>query len=149
MKDALLVEAFPERGRFFHPEVLAHALNNTHFLIIHLSYLETIWVDQGERGETFGERQVLEFFEIRIKKFYKTWFGKPLPQNFMLVITSGRGRADWIDELLANSENEGRNYFDQITFRPIEAILGAIEDGRFMNDQFQIKYNLCRMLYGS
>lgn len=149
LKDKLLVEAFPEKGRFFDPEILRHVLLNTHFLVIHLSYLETIWKKIDIPGETFREDQVVEFFEERIKRFYQQQFGQPLPSNFMLVITSGRGRSDWIDRLKEESEENEKNYFDQITFRPIESIVGAIEDGRVINDDFQIKYNLCKMLYGS
>ena len=58
----------------------------------------------------------------------------------MLVITSGRGRADWIHKV----EKE-----PQITFRPIETLLSAIEDGVSMKDDYQIKHNLCNLLYGS
>ena len=62
-----------------------------------------------------------------------------MPENFLLVITSGRGRGEWVESVK----------HPQITFRPIEAILNAFEDGISLKDDYQIKHNLCNLLFGS
>ncbi|MEO1417808.1 MAG: hypothetical protein AAFW00_21170 [Bacteroidota bacterium] len=111
-----------------------------HFIVIHLSFIETIYRSRkyqdgnGERDK-YKESDVLEFFTEEIVAFAEN----ELPSNIILVITSGRGRGEWF---------QGTEH-PQITFRPIEALLSAIEDGISLKDDFQIKYNLCNVLFGS
>ena len=134
----LHVEVFPEKGRFVSPEILKIILPGCNFMIIHLSYLEIIWKDESTH-ETYSEQEVGLFFEEKIKNFYKETFQEDLPDNFQLVVTSGRGRADW----------DIKGLDPRITFRPIETILNAFEDGLAMKDDYQIKHSLCNLLYGS
>ena len=68
-------------------------------------------------------------------------------KNFILVITSGRGRTKWWKRL-----EEKREYmpFTQFTiFRPIESIISGFEDALGRKDDIELKYNLCKVLFGS
>lgn len=122
-----------------------------HFIIMHLSFLESIyqtdilWDEDGNKREDgkkipYKETEVKEFYINEIESILKKKYGpKNAPFNTILVITSGRGRGDWFNA----------TQHPQITFRPIEAILGAIEDGLSLKDDFEVKYNLCNVLFGS
>ncbi|MEL6699744.1 MAG: hypothetical protein AAFP89_26135 [Bacteroidota bacterium] len=136
--DTLRIELYPEDARIFNDEFRKSILKKTHFLIIHLSFLESIWKNREDKV-SYTEDEVQDFFDEWIKEFYVRNFQKPFPKNFMLVITSGRGRGSWITPKI----------HPQITFRPIEALLNAIEDGLNYKDDYQIKHNLCNLLYGS
>ena len=53
-----------------------------------------------------------------------------------------------------HQEGEGGDWLHdienpQITFRPIEALINGVEDGVMMKDDYQIKHNLCNVLFGS
>ena len=143
----LNIKVFPERGGLFGPLRRPSFLAKTHFLIMHISFLERIWVeywrDQGKEEEaskkTYNEGEVEEFFNQEIKAFFEEQMGVPMPENFLLVITSGRGRGNWVESVKHS----------QITFRPIETILNAFEDGLSLKDDYQIKHNLCNLLFGS
>ena len=143
----LNIKVFPERGGLFGPLRRPNFLAKTHFLIMHISFLERIWVeywrDQGKEEEaskkTYNEGEVEAFFNQEIKAFFEEQMGVPMPENFLLVITSGRGRGDWVESVK----------HPQITFRPIETILNAFEDGLSLKDDYQIKHNLCNLLFGS
>ena len=143
----LNIRVYPERGGLFGPLRRPRFLAKTHFLIMHISFLERIWVKywrkQGNEveasQETYNEGDVEDFFNNEIKDFFEEKMGAPMPKNFLLVITSGRGRGDWVESVK----------HPQITFRPIETILNAFEDGLSLKDDYQIKHNLCNLLFGS
>ena len=69
---------------------------------------------------------------------------KDIGDDFKLVITTGRGRMKWWNKIQENPE-----YARFVTFRPIESILGAIEDAMQMPDDIDMKYNLAKLLFGS
>ncbi|MCB0846797.1 MAG: hypothetical protein KDE26_26290, partial [Bacteroidetes bacterium] len=71
--------------------------------------------------------------------YYKKKFKKPLPFNFMLIITSGRGRGNWFEA----------TQHPQISFRTIEALVNAAEYGLSLEDDFQVKYNFANVFFGS
>ena len=98
------------------------------FLIIHLSYIESLG---------FKEVQINEFFEDELN------FGKEeIPEKFYVIITTGRGRSQWIEYI-----NEK---YKMITmFKPIESILDAVEQGVNLKDDIHLKYNLSKIIYGS
>ncbi|MEM7509685.1 MAG: hypothetical protein AAF388_02055 [Bacteroidota bacterium] len=109
------------------------------FITIHLSFLETI-KKPGAGAGYYSENEVELFFKQQIEEYYyEQTEGNALPYNFILVITSGRGRGDWF---------KATNH-PQITFRPIEAIVDGIEHGLGLEDDFQVKYNLCNVYFGS
>jgi hypothetical protein len=99
-----------------------------HFLIIHLSFIE-------EMG--YSEKDINSFIETEVIGTLNE-----LPENFILTIVTGRGREEWWDEI----DEKFKKY---VTFRPIESLLTAVEDGVAMKDDFQIKYNLVKVLFGS
>lgn len=140
--DQLRLYSYPEEPELFKEEATRKELlsKKSHFIILHLSFLESIYRrDRPEKNISYKENQVNDFFEVEIESVYKELFGSELPSNIILVITSGRGRGDWF---MATEH-------PQITFRPIESLLGAIEDGLSLKDDFQVKYNLCNVLFGS
>lgn len=118
-------------------------LGKTHVLIFHLSFLETffkrdIFEPQTLQVEDSG-KEVLIFFEEKIQAWYSTLYRVDLPSNFLFVITSGRGRDDWVESIK----------HPNITFRPIEALMNAVEDALTLKDDYQAKHNLCNVLFGS
>lgn len=146
-RDALRIQAFPEKHEAFNhgrkkenkdKKEIDFLQKKSHFLIVHLSFIESIF--RSGTQKPYKENEVDEFFKNEIADRYKeNNNGKELPSNVILVITSGRGRGDWFQA----------TEHPQITFRPIEAILDAIEDGLSLKDDFQVKYNLCNVLFGS
>ena len=102
-------------------------LKDCNFLILHLSFIESF------------DRQ--KYTANEIDAFVRNEIGilEELPENFIMVITTGRGRSGWLETI----ENP------KITFRPIESLVDALEDGLSMQDFFQVKYNLTKVLMGS
>ena len=130
-QEQLGLEVFPENHHFFEKQK-EKLLAKAHFFIVHLSFLESIEKPKFTKVK-YQESEVFQFYKDNIEKHLNN------RNNILFVITSGRGRSDWVQDI----EHE------QITFQPIEAIVGAIEDGISMNDFFQVKYNLAHILFGS
>lgn len=139
-QDQLNLEAYREDESRYFFDNLKNLLSKRrgHFMVVHLSYIETFYREKDNK-KRYKESEVIEFFEQQIAGFYERKFGRPLPSNLILVVTSGRGRGDWFKAI----------EHPQITFRPIESLVNAIEDGLYLKDDFQIKYNLCNVLFGS
>ena len=140
----LNIQVLPEIGKLFDARHRKEILQKTHFLVIHISFLETIWEyywkGKPDRGRmSYNEAEVSKFFYQEIREFFIDQLHQAFPQNLIFVITSGRGRGDWIESLKD----------PQITFRPIETLINAIEDGLSYKDDYQIKHNLCNSLFGS
>ena len=100
-----------------------------HFLVIHLSFIEKF-------KET--KMSVSEFIKTEILR------GKKAPPNFILVITTGRGRTNWWRDLGTNT-----NYQHFTTFKTIEDLLEGVENAASQADDFEIKYRLIKSLMGS
>lgn len=98
--------------------------SEANFFIIHLSYIES-----------------MNFTEKDINKFIETC-GISLNYNTKLVITTGRGRGEWHNSLVVK-------YKKHVLFKAIDSLLAAVEDGLMLNDDFQVKYNLVKVLFGS
>ncbi len=140
----LSLTSFAEKMEYFGDRYTDEGINirkalfeKTHFLIVHLSFIEAFYKDKDQKT-FYKEDEVQAFFKKEIQEFFVAHFGS-LPKNFLLVITSGRGRGDWV----------AKSSHPQITFRPIESVVNAIEDGLSLKDDFQVKHNLCNVLYGS
>jgi len=100
-------------------------------LIIHLSFIEELGYD---------EEHINDFIKQELGITEKT----PVSNldRFILVITSGRGRLKWMNNL--------DGYQKRFTiFRPIESLLSAVGDAVKYKDDFQIKYNLAKVILGS
>ncbi len=105
--------------------------NRVHFFILHLSYAEYLSKDKKE-----GNR-----YENLIDQIFGLQEGEDLSDNTIIAMTTGRGRADWLDQT-------GRHRTHCIHI-PIESLQTAIQQGVLFKDDFDIKYNLCKVLFGS
>lgn len=123
----------------------AEGFLNYHFLVIHLSFIETFVDEKGEKKYT--EDTVDEFFKQEILKSNKTL--DECPSNFLLVVTSGRGRSQWLSSLGRQSQESEQNLLPYVTFRPVESLIGAVSAAMDKMDDFELKYQLCRILFGS
>lgn len=111
---------------------------NLHFLIVHLSFMESL---KDAHGKEYSEERIIEFIDEQVLQ------GRPassVGDDFVLVITTGRGRMQWWEAIKANPE-----YARFTTFRPIESILSAMEDAMQVADDFNLKFNLTKLLFGS
>ncbi|MCX6579436.1 MAG: hypothetical protein NT166_04570 [Candidatus Aminicenantes bacterium] len=139
LKKRLLLEVYPESSEL---ETLGEidfsfnisALKEYHFVVIHLSYIENVL--------KYKEENITEFIKEKIIKNNPN-----IPDNFILVITTARGRIEWWEKL--KKSPEWYIYKKFVTFRPIESIINAVSDGRALSDDFQIKINLARVLLGA
>jgi len=112
-----------------------------HFVVLHLSFIEGMQKLNGKPGETYREDGIVEFIDDHILKGETA---ENVADNFILIITTGRGRMAWWEKI---RENEA--YANFTTFRPIESILGAVEDALQKPDDIDLKYNLVKLFFGS
>ncbi|HZW40315.1 MAG TPA: hypothetical protein VFF33_13535 [Ignavibacteriaceae bacterium] len=96
-------------------------------VIIHLSYIES-----------------LNYNETSVDKFVEDYFKDFLNINSKLIITTGRGRGLWWDSLKRNEK-----LCINILFKPIDSLLAAVQDGLIYKDDYLIKYNLMKVIFGS
>lgn len=118
-------------------------IEEAHFVVIHLTFIENL---------------IKEKYRDKLKKG-ESWLGyfieKEIPQkarereNFVLVITTGRGRMNWWTELQESQTKEHRTYLRFTTFRPIEPILNALENAQSKEDDLDLKHFLIKTLFGS
>lgn len=106
-------------------------IQDAHVLIMHLSFIEKI----EKSGIRYSEETINEFIKNELNSFSAN-------NNFIFIITTGRGRDLWRVVL-----DENQKKFT--TFKPIESILSAVEEGVSNNDHFDIKYNLVKLIFGS
>ncbi len=105
-----------------------------HFLVVHLSFIENM------KDNKYSEKNIVAFVKEEILNGGSI---DDLEKNFVLVITTGRGRMEWWSNL------EKTNLTRFTTFRPIESILTAVEDALQKKDDFDLKYNIAKVLFGS
>ena len=63
-------------------------------------------------------------------------------ENFIFIITTGRGRNAWKDKLKPE-------YLKKTIFKPVESFIQALENGISYNDDFDVKHNIIRVIFGS
>lgn len=102
-----------------------------HFFIFHLSYVDDLIKNDDD----------LKSAEKPIDSFIEKVFGTSISQNTIIAMTTGRGRADWLDKTY--------KYRSHCIHVPIESLQTAIQQGVLFKDDFDIKYNLCKVLFGS
>ncbi|MCB0628995.1 MAG: hypothetical protein R2824_09775 [Saprospiraceae bacterium] len=128
-----------------------------HFLVVHLSFIES-FTDRNGRKK-YHEDNIKEFIREEVIKDWK------VEKNFMLVITTGRGRTAWWENLnpihkkrlidLPAEEEQGDPqdaslpYSSFVTFRPVESLIAAVENSLSMKDDLELKYRLVKVLFGS
>lgn len=122
------------------------ALKNTNFLVIHLSYLERILEVKYHGHPDFKDGNIGLFIEQEIAGIVGTETSGSLRDNFILVITTGRGRQNWREFL---DQERYKKYRHSVIFRPIESILAAVEDSIMIKDDFELKHRLTKILFGS
>lgn len=95
-------------------------------LIIHLSFIEAL----GYREDSMNC-----FIEQKLPTFIKR-------SNFRLIIVSGRGRDSWRNQM-------SDEYLQNTSYKPVESFINAIESGVSYNDNFDVKYNIIKVIFGS
>ena len=117
---------------------LDQIVNRTEFkemptiFIIHLTFIESL---------NYKENNIYMFIKDHLHKYIKK-------DNFILVITSGRGRDDW-RQSLNNIIDEKIDLKSKVIFKPVESLLNAVETGISYNDNFDVKNNLIKVIFGS
>ncbi|RMG39052.1 MAG: hypothetical protein D6732_04575 [Methanobacteriota archaeon] len=100
---------------------------DVNFLIVHLSFIEKLCDDFKKDVNNFIEK-VKEAVGCR--------------ENFHLVITTGRGRTDW-------KSNIKDDYKSFVKYRSIYSLQRALINATMIGDDFDVKYNLTKVLFGS
>lgn len=115
-------------------------LKECHFLVMHLSFIESILpteipdIKDKDRSNVglFLEKYIMPLVEQR--------------DNFFFVVTTGRGRNEWWASL---DEDKYRPYSEFTIFRAIESLLSGIENSVSMKDDVELKFRIVKNLYGS
>jgi hypothetical protein len=120
-------------------EFIKTRLSTTNILVVHLSFIEKFKDENGLK--LYSEMDIRDFVEKEILN------GEAPKENFVLVISTGRGRTEWLEAM--KTEIQPRLYTNFVMLRPIESILAAVEDGLSIDDDVEIKYKLIKTLLGS
>lgn len=124
-------------------------LMNNHFLIIHLSFIDQLMQKQSSYASV--GQFIMEEIVGRRKENAEAY--NDIPEHFVIVVTSGRGRAEWWDDILnyekENKEKLPRPVSSFVTFKPIEVLSVAVETALTMGDDIELKYRLVKTLFGS
>lgn len=121
-------------------------ITKSHFLVLHLSFIEKILLTKYSDHPDFADENIGLFIQEEIMPFAQEENGM-VRDNFVLVITTGRGRTKWWTKL---SEEDSYNDYRRFTnFRPVESIISAIEDAVNRRDDIEVKYNLVKVMFGS
>ncbi|MCI5080668.1 MAG: hypothetical protein MRY78_03195 [Saprospiraceae bacterium] len=115
------------------------------FLIIHLSFIEKLLLTKYGDHPDYEDENIGLFIEQEILPIV-TENGK-VRENFILVITSGRGRTKWWAKL--NENYRYQQYTTFTMFRPVESLISGIEDAVGRKDDIELKYNLVKVLFGT
>lgn len=111
-----------------------------HIMVLHLSFIEAFFDEEGNKQ--YSEEDIKKFIDQEILSNPKV----KEKQNFLLMITTGRGRTQWWEKLKAEKIID---YTSFVTFRPVESILSTIEDAFSIQDDIELKYRLIKVLFGS
>ncbi|MEL7220255.1 MAG: hypothetical protein AAGJ93_02985, partial [Bacteroidota bacterium] len=121
-------------------------IKQSHFLVLHLSFIEKILITKYSDHPDYGDENLGLFIQQEIMPLAQDENGE-VRDNFVLVITTGRGRTKWWTRL---AEEESYHQYRQFTnFRPVESIISAIEDAINRRDDIEVKYNLVKVMFGS
>jgi hypothetical protein len=121
-------------------------IRESHFLVLHLSFIEKILITKYGDHPDYADENIGLFIQEEIMPFVLNDEGQ-VRENFVLVITTGRGRTKWWTRL---SEEDHYHEFRRFTnFRPVESIISAIEDAVSRRDDIETKFNLVKVMFGS
>ncbi len=115
------------------------------FLILHLSFIEKLLLTKYGTHPDYADENIGLFIQEEIMPLIS--INNAVRKNFILVITSGRGRTKWWKRL--EEKREYNPYMHFTIFRPIESIISGIEDALSRKEDIELKYNLCKILFGS
>lgn len=144
LKDQLNCTVYEERQNHWIAEKEKGFFKHN-FLVVHLSFVETL---KNKKGEKYNENDIRDFIDEQILD------GGTIPENFILVITTGRGRTHWWEKLKNVYVNKKPDenippYTTFVTFRPVESLMASIENAITMKDDMELKYRLVKVLFGS
>lgn len=133
-------------GKYLHCEIYGEeiedwrrlqrkGLHNYHFIIMHLSFIESMTNDENRQ---YREKYMVQFIKDQVKDAREQ-----IGTSFLFIITTGRGRNQWWEEI---SKSE---FTDFVSFRPVESLIEAVENARMKRDDIELKYNLVKVLLGS
>ena len=114
-------------------------VSKCHFLVMHLSFIEALLKEYPHSDK--------EDIGLFIEKELLPIWGTEIPHNFILVVTSGRGRARWWESF--QNDKRYKHFIPHIIFRPIESLLNAVEGSATQKDDFELKYRFTKVLFGS
>lgn len=118
---------------------------NCHFLILHLSFIERMLLTKYSDHADYEDESIGLFIDKEILPFVTV--GGKVRENFILVITSGRGRTKWWIKLTEHPIYKKYTAFTM--FRPVESLISGIEDALGRKDDIELKYNLVKVLFGT
>ncbi len=153
-REVLQIETFDEGSSFLDnsgkwvgnwEDKKINCLETSQFLILHLSFIEKLLLTKYGDHPDYADENIGLFIQEEIIP-YITQNGK-IRENFILVITSGRGRSNWWKKL--HDESKYIPYTQFTIFRPIESLISGIEDALSRKDDIELKYNLVKVLFGS
>lgn len=134
--ESLLLNIFPEEckqnNKGTKPFKKYITESDVNIVIIHLSFIESM--------EGFNENNIPEFVN--------QYFNNFLSVNSKLIITTGRGRGLWWDSLKSTAKTTPMG-IEHILFKPIDSLLSAFQEGLVYKDDFMVKYNLLKVIFGS
>jgi len=123
-------------------------LKGVHFLVIHLTYIENILKEKYGNQVPEDSSMIGFFVEKELIDIVHDEGGQ-LRDNFILVITSGRGRDEWWQKLKDSQNERHKAYLSFTTFRPVESIISVVEDNINKEDDIDLKHHLVKVLFGS
>jgi len=100
---------------------------SVNFLIVHLSFIEKLCQEFKDDINIFV-RKVKQVIGNR--------------ENFHLVITTGRGRSEW-------KESTAEEFKSFVKYRSVFSMQKALLNASMIDDDFDAKYNLTKVLFGS
>ncbi len=109
-----------------------------HFVILHLSFIKKL---KNKDGSYYTEEEIIDFINEEVLQGKKP---EEVKRDFILVIVAEGAQSLWWEKVKASP-----SHVSFTTYRPIESILEAFEDGIQMSDDIQLKYNLVKLLFGS
>ncbi|MCB0628927.1 MAG: hypothetical protein R2824_09750 [Saprospiraceae bacterium] len=134
LSDLLFCEIYGEKHKKWE-KLKRRGLEGYHFIIMHLSFIETL---TDKKGQRYGEKNIVRFIEDEIIALREH-----LGHNFLFIITTGRGRNQWWEQIKQTT------YTNFVSFRPVESLIEAVESARMIKDDIELKYNLVKVLLGS
>jgi len=123
-----------------------HFIKDCHFLVLHLSYIERILEEKYAGHPAYTEGGNIQLFlEQELLPLLADEHTGKVRDNFILVITTGRGRISWWKEI----EQKYPHYTSFIMFRTVESLISSIENAVGMKDDIELKFRLVKVLFGA